>query len=330
MKTEVAKDIERAGESIQYDTQCKRVLANKVILAWIMRETIEEFSDMTVDEIIQCIDGTPQVEEVYVEPGRFANEKIESLNTEDKDENEGNITYDIRFIAHIPEKERKIKVLINVEAQKDYYQKYPIPSRGVYYGARMVSSQNGVEFKEPYYGDIKKVYSIWVCMNVPNYVGNAISVYEFQKRDIVAGLPDRRKDYDKISLIMICLNEEAERGKGFFDMMNTLLSPEIQVSKKKQILEEEYDIAMDNGLGKELEQMGPFTAYAIERVERGYERGEKAGMEAGMKAGMKAGKEEMIRSLIEEGTLTDEQIMNAAKMTKEEFQKIKEDMMCLS
>ena len=336
MKTEFAKDIERAGELIQYDIQCKRVLSNKVILAWIMRETIDAYADMTVDEIVQCIAETPQVEAVHVEPGHYTSEKIECLNTEDKDEDEGIILYDIRFVAYVPKDQQKIKILLNVEAQKDFYPKYPIPSRGVYYGARMVSSQNGVEFKAPYYGDIKKVYSIWICMNAPKYIGNAISIIEFHKRDVVSSIPIRCEDYDKIAIVMVCLNEEVDRGKGFFDMMNTLLSPEMEVMRKKQVLEKDYGILMDDGLGKELESMGPFTAYAIERVERGYERGMekgikegmekgiKEGMEKGIKEGIKVRKEGLVTNLLKEGSLSDEKIMVIVELTEEEFQKIKD------
>ena len=87
--------------------------------------------------------------------------------------------------------------------------------------------------------------------------------------------------------------------------------------------------------------MGPFTAYAVERVIKGYERGEKAGMEAGMQKGMEAGmqkgmkagikeaKTDMVIELLKEGSLSDAQIMRVAKITDEELNKIKADMMCL-
>lgn len=37
MKNELAGDIGLAAGKSQYDAQCKRVLANKVILAWIIK-----------------------------------------------------------------------------------------------------------------------------------------------------------------------------------------------------------------------------------------------------------------------------------------------------
>ena len=208
MKTEIAKDIEVAEHQIQYDTQCKKVLGNKRILSWIMRETVSEFSHMSVDDIYKCIEQEPEISTIYVDPGRTnTKDKITGINTEDKVQNEGSFTYDIRFEAYVPGEHEKIKLIINIESQKDFYPGYPIISRGIYYGARMVSAQNGVEFREPDYGDIKKVYSIWICMGAPKYIGNAVSIYEIHKTDIIGKIPDISEDYDGHSG---CKNKKAD------------------------------------------------------------------------------------------------------------------------
>ena len=47
MKTEIAKDIERASDMIQYDAQCKKVIANKYILSWVMQAVIPEFGNLS-------------------------------------------------------------------------------------------------------------------------------------------------------------------------------------------------------------------------------------------------------------------------------------------
>lgn len=36
-------------------------------------------------------------------------------------------------------------MIINVEAQKDFHPGYAVPSRGVFYGARMISAQKGID-----------------------------------------------------------------------------------------------------------------------------------------------------------------------------------------
>ncbi|OUP84952.1 hypothetical protein B5F07_06840 [Lachnoclostridium sp. An169] len=43
---------------------------------------------------------------------------------------------------------RQIKLIINVEAQKDFHPGYSLMTRGIFYGARMISAQKGTEFKE--------------------------------------------------------------------------------------------------------------------------------------------------------------------------------------
>lgn len=171
LNTEIAKDIDYAGAMIQYDARCKKVLSNKYVLSWIMQGTMEEYFNLSRDIIYQCIEKEPDIGNLCVEYGKGANEKvkeystrekIEGLNTEDIDAVEGEITYDIRFAAFVPKDKGRSKILVDVEAQKDFYPGYPVISRGIYYGARMLSSQNGIEFDVPDYGDIKKVYSIWI------------------------------------------------------------------------------------------------------------------------------------------------------------------------
>ena len=133
MKTEIAKAIEHGGAMIRYDAQCKKVLSNTYILAWIMQAAIVEYGNMTVNEIRQCIEHEPEIGNVSIDLAGVKKEKIYGLNTEDKDAVEGEIHYDIRFAAYIPKEKNRIKILINVEAQKDFYPGYPISTRGIYY-----------------------------------------------------------------------------------------------------------------------------------------------------------------------------------------------------
>ena len=64
---------------------------------------------------------------------------------------EGTVTYDIRFVAEVPVFKREIRLIINIEAQNDFYPGYPIMKRGIYYRSRLISSQYGVEFTDAHY-----------------------------------------------------------------------------------------------------------------------------------------------------------------------------------
>lgn len=59
------------------------------------------------------------------------------------------------------------QMIINVEAQKDEPGSYQILNRAIFYVSRLISSQKERNFVKSNYNDIKTVYSIWVCMNMP-------------------------------------------------------------------------------------------------------------------------------------------------------------------
>ena len=167
----LAKNITAAGEKAAYDAACKRLLANKVILAWIMKSCLEEYKAHSINEIAEkYIEGIPQIAETAVNPdedGYGGSEQIWGAKNEDSTIQEGTITYDIRFLAIVPGTGETIRLIINIEAQNDFYPGYPIIKRALYYCSRMISSQYGSEFTETHYEKIRKVYSIWICPNPP-------------------------------------------------------------------------------------------------------------------------------------------------------------------
>ena len=58
----LANRIDTAGEMISYDEACKQVLANKIILAWILKACVREYNDYSVEEIAaKYIEGEPEV-----------------------------------------------------------------------------------------------------------------------------------------------------------------------------------------------------------------------------------------------------------------------------
>ena len=104
-----------------------------------------------------------------------------------------------------------------------------------------------------YDAQCKKVSSIWICTEAPEPIGNVISTYDIHKTDIVGVMPDIPEYYDKLCVVMICLNDTQKSDNDFLNMMNILLSPTIPVKEMKRILENEYNISMNDGLGKEMD-----------------------------------------------------------------------------
>ena len=94
MKNELARELSLAEGKIQYDNSVKRVLANKRILAWILKYVTEEFAGMSVDEIKTCIGSDIEISEIGVLP------------EEDAVPGEGELSFDIRFSAYLRGKKR--------------------------------------------------------------------------------------------------------------------------------------------------------------------------------------------------------------------------------
>ncbi len=91
----LAKNIAAARDKAAYDAACKRLLANKVILAWIMKSCLEEYRDFDVDVIAEkYIEGDPQIAKAAVNPDEEAEssgEQVKGANTEDSTIKEGTI-----------------------------------------------------------------------------------------------------------------------------------------------------------------------------------------------------------------------------------------------
>lgn len=300
----LAKNITIVDNKAAYDAACKRLLANKVILAWIMKSCLEEYRDFEVDEIAKkYIEGIPQITKVAVNPDEEMeqnSEQIKGAKTEDSTIKEGTITYDIRFYALVPQSEELVSLIINVEAQNNFYPGYPIVKRGIYYCSRMISSQYGVEFTDAHYERIKKVYSIWICANPPKYRENTITRYVIQEENLVGDITERKKNYDLFSVIMICLGHDRDdKYTGILKLLDVLLSSEKEPEEKKKILQDDFDIKMTKELESEVQ--------AVCNLSKGVE-------ENGIKKGILVS----IQNLMESMDWTAEQAMKALKIPETE------------
>ena len=100
---------------------------------------------MTWDPTVTDAHGKPEVGAVLVNPQGEVT-RIETLQNEDKSETESTVTFDVRFTVLAPDSGEEIKLIINLEAQNDFHPGYPLIKRGVYYCARLISSQYGTVF----------------------------------------------------------------------------------------------------------------------------------------------------------------------------------------
>ena len=310
-KTHISHVLEGNDYKDRYDAEVKKILSDKTILAWIMKYSMEEFADYTIEEARECIEGTPEVATVKVRPGHTP-EAITGMPNEDKVPGEGEITYDIRFYV-ITRKQEHIKIIVNVEAQNEYYPGYDLVTRAIFYCARMLSAQLDTEFVPRNYDDIKKVYSIWICMDAPKYAEYTITSYKMNRKDLYGHMAKEAR-YDLLEAVMICLGDEAEVAKGnsLHGMLSTLLTENPSPSEKERILEREYDIATTVELKGGIDNMCNLSV----RIEQ---KGVMRGIEQGIEQGIEHGIELNLCSLVKKGLLKIEDAAKELNVSVEEF-----------
>ncbi len=116
-RTTLSQSISIIEQKAQYDATCKKVLAEKIILAWIMKHTMAEYAKHEVWEIEEkYIVGEPKIAETPVLPDETNAPKVTGVGVEDSSINEGTVTFDIQFQAIVPETEEVVQMIINVEA----------------------------------------------------------------------------------------------------------------------------------------------------------------------------------------------------------------------
>lgn len=299
-KTTLSQSISIVEQKAQYDEACKKVLAEKIILAWIMKHTMKEYEAYDVWEIVEkYIVGEPNVAETPVLPDETNAPKITSIGVEDSSVTEGTVTYDIQFHAIVPNTEELVQMIINVEAQNDFYPGYPIIKRGIYYCARMISSQYGTVFTKSHYEKIQKVYSIWICMNPPKERNNSITKYSLVEKNVVGTVKENDEYYDLITAVMICLGSSDEAAENeLLRLLDVLLSSDTTASKKKAVLENDFGISMTEKMEGEVEYMCNLS----DGVEQ---KGIQKGITIGIEQGIEQGKVMVVINLLKENEPID-------------------------
>ncbi len=309
--TNLAKTLESIGNAnAAYDSNVKNLLADKQILARILKYTLDEFKDMELHKIMKCICSDVMVESQYLDAGLSNLEKVQGTVTEDNVLNEEKILYDIRFSVKI--KSTDIKILINVEAQKSINPKtlgYHIGNRIIFYLARMISAEKETEFCKSDYDNIKKAVSIWICLS-DEIEDGSIEKIEMQP-SVLYGKDTGMLSVDLMEgyLISLRVNDDVKESKNeLISMLEDLLNQDSLAEKKSKLVEKHY-LIMDVELEGRLSSMCNLS----ERIE------ENAILTA---------KEEDAVGMIREN-ISDEVIHRVTKLSLDKIAELREQEMCL-
>ena len=269
MDTEIKNALSAADQKAEYDERAKRLLGQKIILAHILVKTVAEFKGMNPKDVVNYIEGEPMIGVVPVEPGLTNMERTESgtrvvgFNTENAEINEGLVRFDIVFYVRM--RDGLSQIIVNVEAQKDAPETYSILNRAVFYVCRLVSSQKERDFVHMNYVDIKRVYSIWICTNMPENSMEHIQL----ARNRLLGDQEWAGNLDILNIVMIGLSKNLPDHDEKYELhrlLATLLSKEMKPIEKLDLLEREYEIPMETSAREEVFRMCNLSEGIVEET----------------------------------------------------------------
>ena len=299
-KTLLGDTVERNAQIAAYDKSAKELMAYKKILARIFKRVIEELRDVSIDEVEKAIEG-----EIWVATKPlYGTEKITPADNDGSIKDEGTVYYDIVTHVLLPNNELT-KVIVNVEAQRKDEPGYDLVTRALFYCARLLSQQLGREFTNKTddtakYDNIKKVYSIWVCINAEQNQADSIIEYKITPNTLYFGEHKERRSqpkkhrYDIMRAVMIYLSHEWETTDSLLGLLSVLFGG-LDKLKRKQLLQEVYELPLTKEIEKGVNDMCNLGEGIYER---GIEQGIIQGIERGIEQGIEQEREKRIKNTV--------------------------------
>ena len=220
------------SQNTTQDNVIKMLFTHKQIVAIMLRECLPEFNGVPLNFITEkCLDGLEDADYLIG----------------DKTHGNAGIDMDICIHARLPKDlDSQVGVIINIEVQQNFHPGYDIIKRGIYYGCSLIAMEKETVFADSDYDNLKKVYSIWICLDVPLDKANTIIRYgmaELCPTDVTHGVHRIGAPYDLLEVMMVCLNDKCENGGDVvIDMLRTLFSQRLSKEEKQKLLKEKYSI----------------------------------------------------------------------------------------
>ncbi len=196
-------------------------------------------------------------------------QRIVGLNTENDEINEGLIRFDIVF--YVRTRNGLAQIIVNIEAQKEQPKGYDILNRAVFYVSRLISSQKERDFTGSNYNDIKQVFSIWICMNMEQ---NSLSHIHLVKNEMLEPC-EWKGNLDLLNIVMVGVTDEIPEREDKYELhrlISTLLSDDLQVKTKLDIIGNEYQIPINSDIREDVNTMCNLAEGIEERAEKRTEK----------------------------------------------------------
>lgn len=259
---ETGRTIEQTFQRETYDKEAKHLLALTEVAARILQGVVAEFQNKSLAEIEACIvKDSIQIADSPVFPpaGSYQERLLQRANEDHFDWKE--IRFDVLFDALLDTTlesgaklssptsktsvSKRIKLIINFEAQRIFNPGYDLTPRTIYYGARLLSSQLGREFDSEDYDSLCKVYSIWIYTNATGSAKNSITRFHFTPERLY-GTRENLGRYDMIEVIQIGLGTDI-KDNTLLGFLYVLFKYQGTLADKKKLLETRFQMKLKIG-----------------------------------------------------------------------------------
>ena len=181
-------------------------------------------------------------------------------------------------------------------------------------------------FADSNYDGMKKVYSIWICLDVPLDKANTIIRYgmaELCPTDVTHGVHQIGAPYDLLEVMMVCLNDKSEEGgEGVIDMLKTLFSQRLSREEKQKLLKERYSITFT----QEKQMKFNYYEYVKEtNLKIGEEKGRVEGREEGFQLGAIQTRKTVVTNMLLQGK-SEKEIQAALGLTASQVRELIRDV----
>ena len=311
-------------QKANYDNVVKSLLANRQFLARILKRFIPEFASCRLNDIEKYF-IEPESVSFYPTQKSSGHSRIDGLSNEDPIPGLKAVQYDILFRAGFPDsfhapsaassgsvlvsEQSRIGICINLEIQSNYYPGYPLEMRGFYYAARRLAAQLRRGCPDSDYGNLQKIYSIWLCTgNVPDREANTATFYHTRKEDLIGSINKTPDIYDLINVILLRINDNAAIEDATLRILQVVCTRQIPGRQKLPLLRS-MGIRIDEEIREGIEHMCNLSDWIESEAKK-----------EGHLAGLEEGKILIINQLIRSGLLEESQVLPLLKMSSQEFQ----------
>lgn len=327
-------------QKANYDNVVKSLLANRQFLARILNRFIPEFTSCQLNDIEKYF-IEPESVSFYPAQESSGRSRIDGLSNEDPIPGLKAVQYDILFRAGFPDsvyapsaassgaapasEQPRIGICINLEIQSNYYPGYPLEMRGFYYAARRLAAQLRRGCPDSDYGNLQKIYSIWLCPgNVPDKEANTATFYHTRKEDLIGSINKAPNIYDLMNVILLRINDSAAIEDATLRILQIVCSRQIPGRQKLPLLRS-MGIRIDEEIREGIEHMCNLSDWIESEAKKeghlaGLEEGRLTGLQEGRLTGLEEGKILIINQLIRSGLLEESQVLPLLKMSSQEFQ----------